>query len=316
MMAGCAEVVIFSLVTGAFLGLLGLVVVLHFRGAFFTPESSAEVLQSLASPFIVVPNDLLFFVVVFPFLGFLWRSSRITGRRFGRVVEVIYLSCLVVLSSWAGSFSLALFTGFLGVIFLLGPRFVVIAVCSIPFTLLFPLALACVAFLLEEEIVNFIARETRPWIWHVSWQAISSGEKFYMGVGPGNFDLFFSEARHFFNAPAGLAEDPRRMGWAHNLFLEGWIERGVTGFVSTLLVFALILSEYFKLAELNKAFLLPAAAFFLFFLISCMELSFIRPWVPVLFAIHLGLVLTSDGAVEPLEIAVNKLDAKQNRPIE
>ena len=309
MMAGFAQVVMLSLVAGALLGLLGLLAMLHLHGAYAVSESSAEVLQGLSSPFLVVPNDLLFFALVFPFLMFLLPYRGTGLRRSRQFVEGLYLCCLVLLSAWAGSLSLVLVTGFLAAIFLMGVRPVVNVIQSVPFTLLLPIVLVWLAYLFKQEIDQFIATETRLWLWTVSWQSLSASEQFYSGVGPGNFDIFFSEARHSKAAPSGFAEDPRRMGWAHNLFLESWIERGVAGFVSTLLVFLSILVGYVRLANENNEFLLPVVAFLLFVLVACMELSFIRPWVSILLAIHFGFVLTADAHVKPPVKASERRDS-------
>ena len=244
---------------------------------------------SLDVALLQVPNDILLFAVFWPVVGWSISSGERLSQKQKRLVGWSYLGLLVALSVLMGSRSTFLLTVCCAISWLhAGPK---------PVASRFLLSLVAAGSLLVfvspafiESLMALPSSSQRLWIWLVSIKMMEPAN-YFIGVGHGLFGMTFEAARFHIETPEGLLSDSRRMGWAHNLFIESWVERGFTGLVSLIwLSWALlmrILATGLK-APYHRAL---SGLLVLLLVTSCFELTLIRPWVCATFGILIGAVL-------------------------
>ena len=244
---------------------------------------------SLDVALLQVPNDILLFAVFWPVVCWSISSGERLSQKQKGLVGWSYLGLLVTLSVLLGSRSTFLLTVCCAVSWLhAGPK---------PVGSTFLLILAAAGSLLVfvspafiESLLALPSSSQRLWIWLVSIQMMDPAD-YFIGVGHGLFGRTFEAARSYIETPAGLLSDPRRMGWAHNLFIETWVERGFAGLLSLIWINWALLMRLL-MTDLKAPY--PRALFGLFILLlvtSCFELTLIRPWVCATLGVFIGLVL-------------------------
>jgi len=285
------------------LALLTLTSILLYLRLVDVQTVPAEQMGQLAISILRVPNDILYFLVGWPLLH--WAvSHQFVGATLNRQLLVLsYPVCLLVLALLLQSRSAFLLTALIFLIFVFqGARkrasFSQILLASVAIA---ALILASPAF--TEKLTDIFSSSQRLWIWYVSLQMVPTSD-YWIGVGHGLFDVTFEMARTQIDWPPYLIEDPRRIGWAHNLFLEAWVERGLFGFAALAFLLLRLRRELInRSADIgpNKAALM---ALTLFAVTSCFELTFARLWVWLTFGLLIGIAL-NNAAPDPSTEAID-----------
>ena len=244
---------------------------------------------SLDVALLQVPNDILLFAVFWPVVCWSISSGERLSQKQKRLVGWSYLGLLVTLSVLLGSRSTFLLTVCCAVSWLYaGPKPV-----GSTFLLILVAAGSLLVFVSPAFIESLLALPSssqRLWIWLVSIQMMDPAD-YFIGVGHGLFGITFEAARSYIETPESLLSDPRRMGWAHNLFIETWVERGFVGLLSLIWINWALLMRLL-MTDLKAPY--PRALFGLFVLLlvtSCFELTLTRPWVCATLGVFIGLVL-------------------------
>ena len=121
---------------------------------------------------------------------------------------------------------------------------------------------------------------------------------YIFGIGHGLFDAAFDSARGYIATPDYLLSDSRRIGWAHNIFIEAWVERGYVGLIAHLWLMSALttyLMRHRSGSAYHKALL---GSLVLIILTSLFELTLLRSWVCLAYGLIFGLlVIDSDRAM-------------------
>ena len=249
----------------------------------------------VAARYVVVPNDLLIYVIAAPFVLFflepgrpLWQSSV--------PFKLLYLTNLCLLCYFVDSHALRLMSFLLILYTFIGFRrgMRLLSTWGFWFALFFLILIVGTEY--AREIVTFLRSDARLWIWLVSLDLFQNIENQFFGVGYGFFDVFFAQARNTWDGFEGLMADERYMGWAHNLFIEALIDRGFLGLLIFLgVLFDIFRQLYYRVAEPLTPYVL--VSFSLFILAGCIELTFLREWVCLLFCFFVVavMVIASDS---------------------
>jgi O-antigen ligase len=147
-------------------------------------------------------------------------------------------------------------------------------------------------FRLSEKFNNLANVTSRVPLWMAAWSMFRDAPLF--GHGPGSFSLLYETYISSLTLPSWAVFDARHMPWPHNLYLELLAERGLIGLLSFLAVLFLFFRQLRALGNWHSADqgLLRASAMSLFVLLiaGCVDLSWVRLWVLVSFAMNLGLL--------------------------
>lgn len=257
--------------------------------------------QDLEVGFLKVPNDILCFVIFWPLVA--WSCDQYDRTNYWKRegVKCSYLSLVALLAVLVGSRST-----FLLAALCLGRLLSLIGhpASTKPLRVLAPL-LCCGALVLWALLPPFFTQDLtrlhlateRIWIWWVGARMIQPSD-YLLGIGHGMFSDTFALARHQFDAPGMLATDARHMGWAHNIFIEAWVERGLAG-LFTSLALLLAVGQYLlrkrHLCSYNQALF---GFLCLLAMTSCFELTLLRTWVCVAFGLLFGLVHADASSAE------------------
>lgn len=236
-----------------------------------------------------VPNDILLFAIFWPFVAWCIDLTEQLCQKQKRLLGWGYLVLLTLLSILVGSRSTFFLT--LGcVIFWVreAPK------PSITLPLLASVILGGLLFFVSPEFVDKLlalpSSSQRLWIWFVGIKMLAP-EDYLLGIGHGLFGVTFETARSYIETPDGLLSDPRRIGWAHNLFLEAWVERGLIGLVSLLWLHWVLMTRLRANAFEDPYHRTLLTTFLLLLVTACFELSFLRPWVCAAYGLLIGAVL-------------------------
>lgn len=274
------------------LTLLTLTGTLLFLRLFDAQTAPTEQLGQLSISFFRVPNDVLYFFLSWPL--FHWAANhQFVGAILSRQLLVLsYPVCLLVLATLLQSRSAFLLTAVTLLIYaFLGARerrrvsYILLTSGAIA-----ALILASPAFM--EKLTDIFSSSQRLWIWYVSAQMVPASD-YWIGVGHGLFDVTFEMARTQAEWPPYLTEDPRRIGWAHNLFLEAWVERGFIGFAALAFLLLRLRRELINRSANIGPRKAALAALTLFAVTSCFELTFARLWVWLTLGLLAGLALNN-----------------------
>lgn len=116
----------------------------------------------------------------------------------------------------------------------------------------------------------------------------------FLGFGPSNFEIAYRLGISSMDLPSWMVVEDRTVPWAHNLYIEALIERGVFGLVTQSMLFLLI---FFRLKERAQTTDKQSRLFFLALLISfcgflfagLFEPTLQRIWVVNTLFVFLGL---------------------------
>jgi hypothetical protein len=244
-----------------------------------------------------VPNDILCFVVFWPVMA--WSinccESLSTANKlvfgWGYLILVLALSVLVDSRS-TFLMSVCCCVGWL----VMNPS----ANVKKYMTALLVLLLASLVFFSPkflESLLNLPTSSQRVWIWVVSIKMVPQAD-YIFGIGHGLFDAAFDSARGYIATPDYLLSDSRRIGWAHNIFIEAWVERGYVGLIAHLWLMSALttyLMRHRSGSAYHKALL---GSLVLIILTSLFELTLLRSWVCLAYGLIFGLlVIDSDRAM-------------------
>jgi len=249
------------------------------------------VLNQLRTPSLVVPNDMLVAVVVFPAVLCVLLGSRYLSLRLAMA------ACLplLLLALWLVHSRLVWLTLVLVVLILALHRWrppVVLTVCGI--------IISC-ALLIDwhfqfgalDDLLRLRVENARISIWLAG---LAGGMDYpVLGTGPGNFEIAYRLGLPRLDLPAWVLVEGRMVPWAHNLFVEAMVERGSLGLASLLLLLALIAkrlySRWRSADATQKTLHFAVLVSFLAFLFSALfETTLQRIWVANLLCLYLGLV--------------------------
>ena len=247
--------------------------------------------------FLKVPNDILLYVVTWPLTAWVVEGQQQCSAATKRIALFTYLVMTLVLSVLVDSRSAFLLVVCCYFCWLITGPLVNRRLWMFVPAICLPALVIFIAPKFFDEILNLPSSSQRLWIWAVSLEMVPPSHHL-LGLGHGMFDTAFEMARNYVEVPASLKEDPRRMSWAHNIFVEAWVERGYFGLaVQLYLIFALAQKIYsgkhsypYRSALLGFLSLLLATSLF--------ELTYLRSWVCLAYGLIIGLAI-SFGPVYP-----------------
>jgi O-antigen ligase len=128
----------------------------------------------------------------------------------------------------------------------------------------------------------------------------------FLGFGPSNFEVAYELGLSELSLPDWVLIDRRRIPWAHNLYIEAVVERGLLGLITLVLLLAVIffrLRNHARLSNspVNDIYFFILIAFCGFIFAGAFEPTMQRIWVANSLFVFLGL------ACLPYE----KLDSEQ-----
>ena len=128
----------------------------------------------------------------------------------------------------------------------------------------------------------------------------------FLGFGPSNFEVAYELGLSELSLPDWVFIDRRRIPWAHNLYIEAVVERGLLGLITLVLLLAVIFFRLLNHARLsnspvNDIYFFILIAFCGFIFAGAFEPTMQRIWVANSLFVFLGL------ACLPYE----KLDSEQ-----
>jgi O-antigen ligase len=240
------------------------------------------------SPILAVPNDVTLLAIIAPFSLVLLYTAPLTWTGAIAALSILLSACVVtVFQSGVG---LVTMIGALaaGAAFLRGPKFLFWG-----FVALIPTVF--IDWLLNFPLLNrFIARwagNGRVPFWLAAWSMFRDAP--ILGHGPHTFGLFYKKyVEGYRPLPQWLGFDGRDVPWAHNLYVEILAQQGIIGFAALILLLVSAFAAGFSLksgSEETRTLSAGAAGALTGFCIaSCMELTFLRHWVVIVFFVILG----------------------------
>jgi O-antigen ligase len=170
------------------------------------------------------------------------------------------------------------------------------------------IALVSIDLILEHSILqNFLlvrVENARLGVWYaglVYWK-----ENPLIGLGPSQFEVAYNEVMSNLDPPSWLMVDKRVVPWAHNLYIEALVERGILGLGSLIFLFAFSFSSIKKHLNVKdkKQKNLNLAVFLSFsgFMFSgLLELTLQRIWVANGMFIFLAMAYALDRKEKVLD---------------
>ncbi len=277
------------------LALLTLTSTLLYLRPLDTQTAPTEQLGQLAISLLRVPNDSLYFLVGWPLFHWAVNHQFVRATFIRQLLLLCYPVCLLVLALSLQSRSAFLLTAVTLLIFAIQGALERKRLSYILFTSGGIAALIFVSPGFTEKLTDIFSSSQRLWIWYVSLQMVQPSDN-WIGVGHGLFDVTFEMARTRAEWPPYLTEDPRRIGWAHNLFLEAWVERGFIGFAALAFLLLRLRRELINRSADSAPGKAALAALTLFAVTACFELTFARAWVWLTLGLLIGIALNNAAA--------------------
>ena len=254
-------------------------------------EDPLVALRAIDSPALVVPNDLLLCVMAIPFAFYgLTREQSIPGR----LVPALAVALCVI------------------AIFMIRSRICLIAllvICSVYIHAYRPryllpgiLALVVIAISLDvlldigvsRKFLETWARNQRLGIWYIG--IVSFGDHPFTGIGPAHYLAIYREGVETVSLPHWMQIDAWMVSWAHSLFLEALLERGIVGLATTIVLFGHMLWYFHQRIKLAKGppdglDVAAFAGFCAFLVAGTVESTLQRTWVVTTLFIFIALYL-------------------------
>jgi O-antigen ligase len=249
----------------------------------------ALVFNQHLNPALVVPNDLVLAVILLPLLIAYYQISR---NQWTRVFCAVFLVALCIAIYRVQSRLCLLTLALILVIQLYRYRrrhFLKILIAA-------SFALFVLDLVLDLNILYHMLtlsrKNTRLSIWGSGLIAADSHP--IIGLGPGQFDRAYLLGTASTTFPDWIMVDSRGMPWAHNLYLESLIERGVLGLVTLLLLLWVIFSSLYRKMKKSSGenrlkYAAIVLAFIAFLFAGIFELTLQRSWVANLLLLFWGL---------------------------
>ncbi len=246
----------------------------------------ADIVRQIGSHILIVPNDVVLFVLSIPLFLALHETSR--NRAISAAVGLsIILIAVAVISLQS---RLAVLTGGLSISCYYLSRSRSISAMSILSVLaVIVLIDSFFEFALIQKILSF--SDSRLPLWYAAWEMFK--EKQFVGFGPHTYGDF-SQAYFVFEGFAeNIVVDHRHTPWPHSLYLELLAEYGLLGFSAFLAIVAAVSRQLIRRVPkqdddwqaVNSGLL---AAFTGFLFAAFFELTLLRLWVVVFMFALLG----------------------------
>jgi|GEM_PF-1123336 len=264
---------------------------LVFNGLSSTDATPQELVIAVASPLIIVPNDVIMLALSSAFAWYLLTTNvnRITVSLAALSILCVLITIVMVESRSALIVFLACTT-----IYMFSYR---ASMIRLKLLLLIPALLVAglaVDFVLGFPFLNKF--QSIPSSRLVLWLAAMDGavNEPFIGQGPFTFAEYYGNYLATASLPEWMVVDDRRIPWPHNLFVE--IAYG-SGFIALLIFVGMLLVSFRNLLLLSarsiamrqKVFVL-LAVFISSMAAALIELSLIRVWVVMLLVVILALI--------------------------
>jgi O-antigen ligase len=249
----------------------------------------ARVFHEEGTATLVVPNDVLAGVIFSPVVASVW----IYGRHpLMKVLAVLSLAILAIAVYLTESRVAILTLVFMTLLYLLlhnKQRFLLHGAIML-------IALYLIDAVLDLGIIRnfYLLREqnARLGIWLAGLMHWSDHP--ILGFGPSNFEIAYDLGLSELSLPDWVDIEPRRVPWAHSLYVEAVVERGLLGLIALVFLLAVIFSRLRNHAQLSAK---PSTDFHIsvfiafvgFLFAGLFEPTMQRIWVANLLFIFLGL---------------------------
>lgn len=263
-----------------------LIILMFVQSNYVNP---ARILFEGGSAALVVPNDVLAGTIFSPVAAAVWVYDRHPLMKALAVCSLFILAIAVYLTQSRVAILTLFFMVLLYLFFRDRQRFLITgAMVSI--------ALFLIDALLDLGIIrNFwLLREqnSRLGIWLAGLMHWSDHP--ILGFGPSNFEIAYELGLTELSVPEWVTMEPRRVPWAHSLYVEALVERGLLGLIALVFLMAVI---FLRLGDHAKSSDNPLSSFHFFIFIAFCGFAFAgafeptmqRIWVANSLFIFLGL---------------------------
>jgi O-antigen ligase len=241
-----------------------------------------------------VPNDLLFLVVISPFLLLLIFQPRPNAVRVGAVLILIGVAACLILYRGRAAFAILIVVVLIQLL-RYWPRGILLSLGIL--ALVFVGVEWATGFQMTDKLLALGTLTARVPLWFAAWEMFLDAP--ILGHGPGSFSLLYEEYVSTVGLASWVVFDPRHMPWAHNLYLELLAERGLLGMSSFLaiVVVALKNSQLMKISVSSMPLRNGAVDSMTILLgAGLVDLSLLRLWVLVALSVQLALTCNNLGS--------------------
>lgn len=246
----------------------------------------ADIVKQIGSHILIVPNDVVFFVLAIPLFLALHETSRNRAISVAVGLSLILIAVAVIslqsrLAVLAGGLSISCYYLFrlrkISAMSVLSVLAVIVLIDSI------------FEFALIQKILSF--SDSRLPLWYSAWEMFK--EKPFVGFGPHTFGDFYQAYFVYDGYAENIVVDSRHTPWPHNLYLELLAEYGLLGFSAFLVIVAAVSRQLIRRVPkqdddwqaVNSGLV---AAFAGFLIAAFFELTLLRLWVVVFMFALLG----------------------------
>ena len=264
----------------------GVIILMFLQSSYADP---GQVFRREGNSALVVPNDVLAGVIFAPVVAFASMHSRHPILNLLAACSLATLAIAVYLTESRVSALTIIFMILLYFFlrsrnrFLIHSLITLVMLCA--FDLLFDLGLMHNFYLIREE-------NERIGVWLAGLAHWSDHP--ILGFGPSNFEIAYEIGLQDLSLPDWAVIEPRRVPWAHNLYLEALVERGLLGLITLLLLLGVIFIRMLKHASSAEKcyadfYLFIFIAFCGFVFAGLFEPTIQRIWVANSLFVFLGL---------------------------
>lgn len=284
-----------------------LLLVITAVSAPLTDQTPASIVDAAESLILIVPNDILFFVLLMPFCFYLLQTAKSTRIKALTIVPIVI--CLLM-TLWLQSRAAVLVLIFVSAAYgyLSLPRFPWLLVCTSA------LILAGLDLLLGFGLLAKFASltDSRLPLWLAGWSMFL--EQPIKGFGPHTYGEFYQQYFSSQGFIESVVVDNRHTPWPHNLYIELLAEYGLFGFLTFIfLMYALAKTALKKWATISgdqKYFYAALLASLVGFGVAgIFELTLLRLWVVTYLFLMLSL------AAVPVERLIPNKKIIENRAL-
>ena len=272
-----------------------IIAIIFLTIALTHPEQNQRQWMALAGvPFFSVPNDLLFLVLILPFVldRFMARIP-IVLRGGLAVVTLIFFAVLIVYRIRTGVLLFSVLGVFL-VLTMAKNRWRTLA-WLLPLVLLFLLGMDAISgFALLQKFAKVQTLSHRIPLWMAAWEMFLTDP--WLGHGPGAFSLLYRSYLNNLSFPDWVVVSSvitQHVPWSHNLYLELLAERGLLGLASFLgltMIAGRVLSICYRNPRWSSLAFSMAIILGLIMIGGLSEFSLLRYWFSQLFILVLAMI--------------------------
>ncbi len=275
-----------------FAGAVGVTYLLTgFRSGWMNAETAMDDFRIAA---LVVPNDVIATVILLPALLTVLVQQHNQLARYG---ALLLLLALLPVWWWVGSRLSVLLLLLTAAVYSLysGRVMWATAIKGIALSLI---VLCCIGLALlagQVDVAQLPALDnTRLSVWAAG---ISRWDDHpWLGFGPGHFEVPYRLGIAELHLPDWIMIEERMVPWAHNIYLESYLERGVLGLATQGLLFAVLFSMLHRKWQNTSGtdrgrYLAVLLAYCAFLFAGFFELTFQRLWVSNLFFLIVAVAI-------------------------